>query len=39
MSFGQGPARRAYTSNCFLNAFYLVNKVQRRLLDMNRDGF
>ena len=39
MSFGQGHARRAYTFNCFLKRFILVNKVQRRLLDMNRDGF
>ena len=23
----------------FLKTFYLVNKVQRRLLDMYRDGF
>ena len=40
MSFGQGHARGAYSSNCFLKRFFfLLNKVQRRLLDMNRDGF
>ena len=40
MSFRQGHARGAYSSNCFLKRFFfLVNKVQGRLLDMNRDGF
>ena len=40
ISFRQGHAGGAYSSNCFLKRFFfLVNKVQRRLLDMNRDEF
>ena len=39
MSFRQGHARGAYSSNCCLKRSSFVNRVQRRLLDMNRDGF